>query len=134
MLLGFGKEDLNKVWFWSPRIWQFNTFVVLAWYLRLYNNLPSTYCEQIKCNFIKVRLKVVFLIFLVLVLPNLLYVLLFMVATVSTQLIFFFFTSVYKSVKVEMVFCYQNCSDLLGEKFVLGIEKKIWNLRLKAEN
>ena len=26
--------------------------------------------------------------------------------------------------KAEMVFCYQNCSDLLGEKIVLVIEKK----------
>ena len=25
--------------------------------------------------------------------------------------------------KLEMVFCYQNCSDLLGEKIVLMIEK-----------
>ena len=34
----------------------------------------------------------------------------------------------------EMVFCYQNCSDLLWEKIVLVIKKKIWNSRLKAEN
>ena len=34
----------------------------------------------------------------------------------------------------EMVFCYQNCSDLLWEKIVLVIEKNIWNSRLKAEN
>ena len=34
----------------------------------------------------------------------------------------------------EMVFCYQNCSDLLWEKIVLVIEKNFWNLRLKAEN
>ena len=33
-----------------------------------------------------------------------------------------------------MVFCYQNCSDLLWEKNVLVIEKNFWNLRLKAEN
>ena len=31
----------------------------------------------------------------------------------------------------EMVFCYQNCSDLLGEKNVLVIEKK--NLKFEAE-
>ena len=34
----------------------------------------------------------------------------------------------------EMVFCYQNCSDLLWEKIVLVIEKKFWNSRLKPEN
>ena len=34
----------------------------------------------------------------------------------------------------EMVFCYQNCSDLMWEKIVLVIEKNVWNLRLKAEN
>ena len=34
----------------------------------------------------------------------------------------------------KMVFCYQNCSDLLWEKIVLVIEKKIWNSRLKAKN
>ena len=33
-----------------------------------------------------------------------------------------------------MVFCYQNCSDLLGEKIVLAIKKNFWNSRLKAEN
>ena len=33
-----------------------------------------------------------------------------------------------------MVFCYQNCSDLLWEKIVLVIEKNFWNSRLKAEN
>ena len=33
-----------------------------------------------------------------------------------------------------MVFCYQNCSDLLWEKNVLVIEKNFWNSRLKAEN
>ena len=33
-----------------------------------------------------------------------------------------------------MVFCYQNCSDLLWEKIVLLIEKNFWNSRLKAEN
>ena len=34
----------------------------------------------------------------------------------------------------KMVFCYQNCSDLLWEKIVLVIEKYFWNSRLKAEN
>ena len=33
-----------------------------------------------------------------------------------------------------MVFCYQNCSDLLWEIIVLVNEKNFWNLRLKAEN
>ena len=33
-----------------------------------------------------------------------------------------------------MVFCYQNCSDLLWEKNVLVIEKNFWNSRLMAEN
>ena len=30
-----------------------------------------------------------------------------------------------------MVFCYQNCSDLLGEKIVLVVEKKL--LKFQAE-
>ena len=34
----------------------------------------------------------------------------------------------------KMVFCYQNCSDLLWEKIAWVIEKNLWNLRLKAEN
>ena len=34
----------------------------------------------------------------------------------------------------EMVFCYQNCSDLLWEKIVLVIEKNFWNSGLKADN
>ena len=34
----------------------------------------------------------------------------------------------------RMVFCYQNCSDLLWEKIVLVIEKNFWNSRLKAKN
>ena len=34
-------------------------------------------------------------------------------------------------VTLELVFCYQNCSDLLWEKIVLVIEKNIWNSRLK---
>ena len=33
-----------------------------------------------------------------------------------------------------MVFCYQNCSDLLWKKIVLVIEKNIWNSRLKVKN
>ena len=33
-----------------------------------------------------------------------------------------------------MVFCYQNCSDLLWEKIVLVIEKNFWNSRLNAKN
>ena len=35
---------------------------------------------------------------------------------------------------VIIIFCYQNCSDLLWEKNVLVIEKLFWNSRLKAEN
>ena len=35
---------------------------------------------------------------------------------------------------VILVFCYQNCSDLLWEKIVQMIKKNIWNLRLEAEN
>ena len=31
-----------------------------------------------------------------------------------------------------MVFCYQNCSDLLWEKIVLVIEKKFW--KFEAED
>ena len=34
----------------------------------------------------------------------------------------------------EMVFCYQNCSDLLWERILLVIEKNFWNSRLKAVN
>ena len=34
----------------------------------------------------------------------------------------------------KIVFCYQNCSDLLWDKIVLVIEKNFWNSRLKAEN
>ena len=36
--------------------------------------------------------------------------------------------------KKTMVFCYQNCFDLLWEKIVLVIEKNFWNSRLKAKN
>ena len=32
-----------------------------------------------------------------------------------------------------MIFCYQNCSDLLGKKIVLVIKKNFWYSRLKAE-
>ena len=35
---------------------------------------------------------------------------------------------------LKLVFCYQNCYDLLWEKIVLVIEKKFWNSRLKAKN
>ena len=35
---------------------------------------------------------------------------------------------------LKMVFCHQNCSDLLWEKIVLVIEKNFWNSRLKAKN
>ena len=31
------------------------------------------------------------------------------------------------SIDKGMVFCYQNCSDLLWEKFVLVIKKNFWN-------
>ena len=34
---------------------------------------------------------------------------------------------------ILMVFCYQNCSDLLWEKIVLVIEKNFWNSRLSQE-
>ena len=33
-----------------------------------------------------------------------------------------------------MVFCYQNCYDLMWKKNVLVIKKKNWNSRLKAKN
>ena len=36
--------------------------------------------------------------------------------------------------KERIVFCYQNCSDLLWEKIVLVIEKNFWNSRLQAKN
>ena len=39
-----------------------------------------------------------------------------------------------KNVFTRMVFCYQNCSDLLWEKIVLVVEKNFWNSRLKAES
>ena len=35
---------------------------------------------------------------------------------------------------IKIVFCYQNCPDLLWEKNVLVIEKNFWNSRLKAKN
>ena len=34
----------------------------------------------------------------------------------------------------KLVFCYQNCSDLLWEKIVLVTEKNFWKSRMKAEN
>ena len=34
----------------------------------------------------------------------------------------------------EILFCYQNCSDLLWEKTVLVTQKNFWNIRLKADN
>ena len=34
----------------------------------------------------------------------------------------------------EMVFCFQNCSDLLWEKSVVVIEKNFWNSSLKTKN
>ena len=34
----------------------------------------------------------------------------------------------------KMVFCYQNCSDLLWEEIVQVVEKNFWNSRLKAED
>ena len=39
-----------------------------------------------------------------------------------------------KNFRWKMVFCYQNCSDLLWEKIVLVIQKNFWNSRLKAED
>ena len=36
--------------------------------------------------------------------------------------------------RLETVFCYQNCSDLLWEKNVLVTEKNFWNSKLNAEN
>ena len=39
-----------------------------------------------------------------------------------------------KEVPGLMVFCYQNCSDLLWEIIVLVIEKNFWNSRLKAKD
>ena len=39
-----------------------------------------------------------------------------------------------KNLLRRMVFCYQNCSDLLWEKIVLVIEKNFWNSRLNAKN
>ena len=35
----------------------------------------------------------------------------------------------WKKKKKEMVFCYQNCSDLLWEKIVPVIDKNFWNSR-----
>ena len=36
--------------------------------------------------------------------------------------------------ETKMVFCCQNCSDLMWEKTDLVIEKNFWNFRVKAEN
>ena len=36
--------------------------------------------------------------------------------------------------RLGLVFCFQNCSDLLWEKIVLVIKKSFWNSRLTAEN
>ena len=44
------------------------------------------------------------------------------------------FAEILERALAEMVFCYQNCSDLLWEKIVLVIEKNFWNSRPKAEN
>ena len=43
--------------------------------------------------------------------------------------------NVYPSTLWKVVFCFQNCSDMLWEKIVLVIEiqKNFWNSRLKAE-
>ena len=50
----------------------------------------------------------------------------------------FFFKNAEKntsgSLLLDLVFCYQNCSDLLWEKIVLVIEKNFWNSRLKDQN
>ena len=43
-------------------------------------------------------------------------------------------SSRFREFYAKMVFCFQNCSDLLWEKIVLVIEKNFRNLRLKAEN
>jgi hypothetical protein len=63
-------------------------------------------------------------------------------STFITQLIIRFHSElIYSEIRVccmfesRLVFCYQNCSDLLWEKkIVLVIKKNFWNLRLKAEN
>ena len=51
----------------------------------------------------------------------------------TAQILFFLFFCIKKYV-CTLVFCYQNCSDLLWEKNVLVIEKNFWNSRLKAKN
>ena len=40
----------------------------------------------------------------------------------------------HRTMTATMAFCYQNCSDILWERIVLGIEKNFWNSRLQAEN
>jgi len=42
--------------------------------------------------------------------------------------------TVFVLVHRQMVFCYQNCYDLLWEKIVLLIEKNFWSSRLKTKN
>ena len=41
---------------------------------------------------------------------------------------------VFDDLEQEIVFCLQNCSDLLWEKNVLVIKKNVWHLKLKDEN
>ena len=53
---------------------------------------------------------------------------------VKTILSSIWFSWIPRILIIEMVFCYQSCSDLLWEKNVLVIEKKVWNSRLKADN
>ena len=51
------------------------------------------------------------------------------------KVVFFVQFNWFKWIRVlALIFCYQNCSDLLCEKNVLVIEKNFWNSRLKAEN
>ena len=38
-----------------------------------------------------------------------------------------------REVKKGMVFCYQNCSDLILEKIVLFIEKKLLTFKAKGQ-
>ena len=37
-----------------------------------------------------------------------------------------------RSTTLEIVFCFQNCSDLQWEQIVVAIKKNFWNWRLKA--
>ena len=43
------------------------------------------------------------------------------------------YLNISKNISKNIVFCYQNCSDLLWDKIVLVIEKNVWNSRLKAD-